>query len=107
MNLDDVLALVKAGFTREEISQMLQPATQADPTPAEPVAEPEPAPAQAPAPAEPEKPAQEQTPAWAQALSDSLAALTKAVQTSNAMHDEQPAAPAQNALDAVLMKQLH
>ena len=105
MNLDDVLALVKAGFTREEISQMLQPAAQADPNPAEPVAEPEPAPA--PAPAEPAQPAQEQTPAWAQALSDSLAALTKAVQTSNAMHDEQPAAPAQSALDAVLMKQLH
>lgn len=105
MNLDDVLALVKAGFTREEISQLLQPAAHTDPAPAEPAAEPEPAPA--PAPAEPEQPAQEQTPAWAQALSESLAALTKAVQTSNAMHDEQPAAPAQNALDAVLMKQLH
>lgn len=107
MNLDDVLALVKAGFTREEISQLLQPAPAAhtDPAPAEPAAEPEPAPA--PAPAEPEQPSQEQTPAWAQALSESLAALTKAVQTSNAMHDEQPAAPAQNALDAVLMKQLH
>ena len=105
MNIDDVLALVKAGFTREEISQMLQPAAQADPNPAEPVAEPGPTPA--PEPAEPAQPAQEQTPAWAQALSDSLAALTKAVQTSNAMHDEQPAAPAQSALDAVLMKQLH
>ena len=97
MNLEDVLALVKAGFSREEISQMLQPA-QTDPAPAEP-AEPE--------PAEPAQPAQEQTPAWAQALSESLAALTKAVQTSNAMHDEQPAAPAQSALDAALMKQLH
>ncbi len=105
MNIEDVLALVKAGFTREEISQMLQPAAPADPAPAEPAADPEPA--QAPAPVEPEKPAQEQTPAWAQALSESLAALTKAVQTSNAMHDEQPAAPAQSALDAVLMKQLH
>ena len=105
MNLDDVLALVKAGFTREEISQMLQPAAQADQNLAEPVAEPEQAPA--PAPAEQEHPAQEQTPAWAQALSESLAALTKAVQTSNAMHDEQPPAPAQSALDAVLKKQLH
>ncbi len=104
MNLDDVLALVKAGFTREEISQMLQPAPAADPAPADPApAEPDPA----PAPAEPAQPAQEQTPAWAQALSESLAALTKAVYTSNAMHDEQPAAPAQSALDAVLMKQLH
>ncbi len=102
MNLDDVLALVKAGFTREEISQMLQPAPAADPAPSE-----DPAPVADPAPAPDPAPAQEQTPAWAQALSESLAALTKAVQTSNAMHDEQPAAPAQSALDAVLMKQLH
>ena len=105
MNIEDVLALVKAGFTREEISQMLQSAAQADPNPAEPVAEPEPAPE--PAPAEPAQPAQEQTPAWAQALSVSLAALNKAVQTINAMLEEQPAAPALRALDAVLMKQLH
>lgn len=105
MNLDDVLALVKAGFTREEISQMMQPA--ADPAPAAPAVDPAPA-EPAPAPAEPEKPAQEQTimPAWAQTMSESLAALTKAVQTSNAMHDEQPAAPAQSAVDAVLLKQL-
>ena len=106
MNLDDVLALVKAGFTREEISQLLQPAPAADPAPAVdpvPVADPAPAPAES----APAQPAQEQTPAWAQALGESLAALTKAVQTSNAMHDEQPAAPAQSALDAVLMKQLH
>ncbi len=81
---------------------MLQPAPAADPAPSE-----DPAPVADPAPAPDPAPAQEQTPAWAQALSESLAALTKAVQTSNAMHDEQPAAPAQSALDAVLMKQLH
>ena len=105
MNLDDVLALVKAGFTREEITHMLQPAPAADPAPAE---DPAPAadPAPAPAPAEPEQPSQEQTPAWAQTLGESLAALTKAVQANNAMHDEQPAAPAQSAVDAVLLKQL-
>lgn len=106
MTIDDVLTLAKAGYTRDEIAQMLQPVPAADPAPA---ADPTPAaePAADPAPAELAQPAQEQTPAWAQALSQSLAALTKAVQTSNAMHDEQPAAPAQSALDAVLMKQLH
>lgn len=96
MTIDDVLTLAKAGYTRDEIAQMLKPAP-ADPAPADP------APAD-PAPADPQK---EQTPAWAQALSESLAALTKAVQTNNAMHDEQPPAPAQSALDAVLKKQLH
>ena len=95
MTIDDVLTLVKAGYTRDEIALMLQPAP-ADPAPADP----------APAPADP-APANEDAPAWAQALSESLAALTKAVQTNNAMHDEQPAAPAQSALDAVLRKQLH
>ena len=106
MTIDDVLTLVKAGYTRDEIALMLQPAP-ADPAPADPApADPAPAdPAPAdPAPADPQK---EQTPAWAQALSESLAALTKAVQMNNAMHDEQPQAPAQSALDAVLMKQLH
>lgn len=111
MTIDDVLTLAKAGYTRDEIALMLQPAP-ADPAPADPApadsapADPAPAdPAPAdPAPADPQK---EQTPAWAQALSESLAALTKAVQTNNAMHDEQPLAPAQSALDAVLMKQLH
>ena len=106
MTIDDVLTLAKAGYTRDEIAQMLQPAptdpAPADPAPADP-APADPAPAD-PAPADPQK---EQTPAWAQALSESLAALTKAVQTNNAMHDEQPPAPAQSALDAVLMKQLH
>lgn len=110
MTIDDVLTLVKAGYTRDEIVLMLQPAP-TDPAPADPApapADPAPAPT-APAPADPAPadPQKEQTPAWAQALSESLAALTKAVQTSNAMHDEQPAAPAQSALDAVLRKQLH
>lgn len=106
MTIDDVLTLAKAGYTRDEIAQMLQPAP-ADPAPADP-APADPAPADpAPAPAEPAQPAQESTPAWAQALSESIAALTKAVQTNNAMHDEQPTPPAQSALDAVLMKQLH
>lgn len=108
MTIDDVLTLAKAGYTRDEIAQMLQPEPAADPAPA---ADPVPAadPTPAPAPAEPAQPAQEQTilPAWAQAMSESLAALTKAVQTNNALHDEQPPAPAQSALDAVLLKQLH
>ena len=109
MTIDDVLTLAKAGYTRDEIAQMLQPDPKADPAPAP--ADPalaDPAPADpAPAPAETAQPAQEQTPAWAQALSESLAALTKAVQTNNAMHDEQPPVPAQSELDAALMKQLH
>jgi len=107
VTIDDVLTLVKAGYTRDEIALMLQPAP-ADPAPAPADPAPaDPAPADpAPAPADP-APANEDAPAWAQALSESLAALTKAVQTNNAMHDEQPAAPAQSALDAVLRKQLH
>lgn len=104
MTIDDVLTLAKAGYTRDEIALMLQPAP-ADPAPADP-APADPAPADpAPAPADP-APVKEDAPAWAQALSESLAALTKAVQTNNAMHDEQPTAPAQSAVDAVLLKQL-
>lgn len=57
MELTDILALVKAGYTREEISQMEAP----QPTPAEPapvvVETPAPAPVQTPSPVVTETPA--------------------------------------------------
>ena len=59
MKLEDVMALVRAGYTKAEITAMtapepapqLEPAPQPEPAPQlEPVPQPEPAPAQAPAP---------------------------------------------------------
>ena len=96
MELTDILSLVKAGYTREEIEQMEKPQT-SDPNPvpavppvatavptteptnpptqvAEPVAVPAPAPAPAPAPTQTE-------PTMAE-LMQSIAKLTSAVQAN-------------------------
>ena len=77
MNIEDVLALVKAGFSREEITTMLQPNTATAPAP---VQEPEPAPQPAPQPV----PQQAQEPAQP-TMSDimnGIARLTSAVQAN-------------------------
>jgi len=86
MELTDIMALVKAGYTKEEISQMESPTPQntnpmppAEPAPApvqEQVVEPVPAPAPTPAPA----PAQPE-PTMAE-LMQSIAKLTSAVQAN-------------------------
>lgn len=93
MELTDIMALVKAGFTRDEIREMElsqapvqpHPVPVSEPTPAPaPVAEPEPAPAPAPVP----QPVPVPTPAPAPAeptmaeLMQSIAKLTSAVQAN-------------------------
>ena len=81
-NIQDVLALVRAGFNREEISAMLQPAPAPDPAPApEPALAPEPAPAPDPAPA----PVPDMT-----ALMQRMDELTRSIQSSNIIRDQQP-----------------
>lgn len=51
--IDQIMKLVNAGFTADEIRKMVQPAS--DPAPAPAPAEPEPTPAPEPAPAEPKQ----------------------------------------------------
>lgn len=82
MKLEEVMALVNAGYTKEEIAAMEQPT---DPTPApaptpEPAPQPtpEPVPAPAPAPTPAPEPAQ---PTMAD-LMQSIAKLTSAVQAN-------------------------
>ena len=93
MELTDIMALVKAGYTKDEISQMAQtpdPVPNADPVPAPvdkptqaneptpaPVIEPTPAPTPAPVPA----PAQEEQPSMADVM-QSIAKLTSAIQAN-------------------------
>lgn len=87
MTIDDILDLLHAGFTKEEINAMESPAPAPDPAPA-PAASPEPAPEPAPAP-EP-TPANDPAPVPAGAESAEIAALkaqiealTAAVQKNN------------------------
>ena len=84
MELSDIMALVKAGYTKEEIAQMENPQQNA-PTPApanEPVVTPEPAPAQVvePTPQPAQTPGQDQ-PTMADIM-QGIAKLTSAVQAN-------------------------
>lgn len=96
MELADVIALARAGYTREEIAALNTPAAPAAPvaaeaTPAAPVA------AEA-APAAPV--AAEAAPAWADALNANIAALTQRVTAMNlggGMPAQQP-----QTVDAIL-----
>lgn len=94
MELTDILSLVKAGYTREEIAQMEKPQpSEPNPIPAEqPVATPEPAPEPANTPAQvaepvavaqpsPQPAQQEVQPTMAE-LMQSIAKLTSAVQAN-------------------------
>ena len=94
MELNDILSLVKAGYTREEIEQMAKPTpNDANPVPAvepvtNPVAEPTNPPAQVaepvavPAPAPVPQPAQQEAQPTMAELMQSIAKLTSAVQAN-------------------------
>ena len=102
MELTDIMALVKAGYTKDEISQMAQtpnPVPNPDPVPAPvaetkhadepkpaPVAEPTPAPTPAPVPAA----AQEEQPSMADVM-QSIAKLTSAIQANAIAQSRLPA----------------
>lgn len=78
MELTDILSLVKAGYTREEIEKMENPGTP-DPV-VEPVVEPAPVPVAQPAPV-PQPEQQEAQPTMAE-LMQSMAKLTSAIQAN-------------------------
>ena len=89
MTIDDVLALARAGYTRDEIAALTAPAA---PAPAAPAA---------PAPAAPAAPAPAETaPAWAEALNTSIAELTQRITAMN-LGGAIPA-PQPQTVDAIL-----
>lgn len=94
MNQEDILALVRAGFSRSEILAMQ--ANAAEPAPAEPQPDPEPAPQPEPEPA-PAAPQPEPAPAAPQPAQPSnqdvltaINSLTAAIQNINRNSAQQP-----------------
>ena len=82
---EQVLSMIEAGFSAEEIRQYNQPEAPADP---EQAPEPE-APAEPEAPEEPEDVSREEF----KALQDSIAQLTKTIQANNILHASQQTPP--------------
>lgn len=103
MNYEDIILLVKAGYTRDQIAAMQAQAPTPAPTPA-PAPAPTPAPAQAPAPAPEPEPAPAPTkPQGIEDLSQMLAAefakLNDAIVKANLQQAQQPP---QESVDDIL-----
>ena len=97
MDANDILALVRAGYTKEEISAMSatsSPVKESVPTPAEELPAPVPAPVEeavpAPVPAPAPTPTQEQTQPSTADLMREIAKLTSAVQANAIAHSVLP-----------------
>ena len=84
MNYEDIILLVKAGYTRDQIAAMQAPAP--TPTPTEPA----PVPAPAPAPAEPASTKPQGLEDLSQMLSAEFAKLNDAIVKANLQQAQQP-----------------
>ena len=95
MNYEDIILLVKAGYTRDQIAAM-----QAPPAPAEPHEPPAPAePPAPPAPAEPEPPKTRGLEDLSQMLAAEFAKLNDAIVKANLQQAQQPP---QESVDDIL-----
>lgn len=96
MNYEDIILLVKAGYTRDQIAAMQAPA----PTPApEPAPEPAPAPAPEPTPAPAPTPAVQGINDLSQMLAAEFAKLNDAIVKANLQQAQQPP---QESVDDIL-----
>ena len=93
MNYEDIILLVKAGYTRDQIAAMQAPAPTPAPAPAEPAPEP------TPAPAEPEPPKPQGIEDLSQMLAVEFAKLNDAIVKANLQQAQQPP---QESVDDIL-----
>lgn len=99
MKANEILELVRAGWTKADILAMAA-GEAASPVPAAEPAEPAAEPA---APAEPAEPAEpEKAPAWAVNLEASIAAMTRTIQTYNRTHSGKSAVETVQTTDDIL-----
>ena len=104
MNYEDIILLVKAGYTRDQIAAMQAPAPTPTPAPAPtptpaPAPAPEPAPEPAPAPADPEPPKPQGIEDLSQMLAAEFAKLNDAIVKANLQQAQQPP---QESVDDIL-----
>lgn len=92
MNYEDIILLVKAGYTRDQIAAMQAPAPTPAPAPA-------PTPAPAPAPAEPAPPKPQGIEDLSQMLAAEFAKLNDAIVKANLQQAQQPP---QESVDDIL-----
>lgn len=102
MNYEDIILLVKAGYTRDQIAAMQAAAPTPTPAPAPaptPAPAPAPAPEPTPAPAEPEPPKPQGIEDLSQMLAAEFAKLNDAIVKANLQQAQQPP---QESVDDIL-----
>ena len=104
MNYEDIILLVKAGYTRDQIAAMQAPAPTPAPAPAPaptptPAPTPAPEPTPAPAPAEPAQPKPQGIEDLSQMLASEFAKLNDAIVKANLQQAQQPP---QESVDDIL-----
>lgn len=104
MNYEDIILLVKAGYTRDQIVAMQAPVPTPAPAPAPaptpaPAPAPAPAPEPTPAPAEPEPPKPQGIEDLSQMLAAEFAKLNDAIVKANLQQAQQPP---QESVDDIL-----
>lgn len=98
MNYEDIILLVKAGYTRDQIAAMQAPAPTPAPVPT-PAPAPAPAPEPTPAPAEPEPTKPQGIEDLSQMLAAEFAKLNDAIVKANLQQAQQPP---QESVDDIL-----
>ena len=102
MNYEDIILLVNAGYTRDQIAAMQAPAPTPAPAPAPapaPTPAPAPAPEPAPTPADPEPPKPQGIEDLSQMLAAEFAKLNDAIVKANLQQAQQPP---QESVDDIL-----
>ncbi len=100
MNYEDIILLVKAGYTRDQIAAMQAPAPEPSPAPTPtPTPAPAPEPTPTPEPAEPEPPKPQGIEDLSQMLAAEFAKLNDAIVKANLQQAQQPP---QESVDDIL-----
>ena len=106
MNINDVIALARAGYTRDEIAALAKSAAHEQPKPA-PEQKPQPAPEQKPQPAPEQQPQpapeQQEQPAYdfLTLLSEKIDGLSSAIKAANILNSQMPEVKRETAQDAL------
>ena len=103
MNINDVIALARAGYTRDEIAALAKSAApEQEPQPA-PEQQPQPAPEQQPVQQSVQQTVQQEQPAYdfLSLLSEKIDGLSSAIKASNILNSQMPEVKRETAQDAL------
>lgn len=100
MNINDVIALARAGYTRDEIAALAKSAAPEQPQPS-PEQQPQPAPEQQPTPEQPQPAPEQPVYNFLTLLSEKIDGLSGAIKAANILNSQMPEVKRETAQDAL------